>query len=69
MLLDRPGCLAGRGQIALVQFLGLAVYTVHRHRGRLEVVGQDDLTRWQRRLPGLQCLLLRGRGGGSPAFI
>ena len=63
VLFDARGCLAGRGEIALVQLLGLAVYPVHGRGGCLEVVGQDDRARWQRRLPGLQRLLLRGRGG------
>ena len=63
MLVDARGRLAGRGQVALVQLLGLAVYPAHRRGGRLEVVGQNDRTRRHRRLPGLQRLLLRGRGG------
>jgi hypothetical protein len=63
MLFDARGCLAGRGEVALVQLLGLGVYPVHGRGGCLQVVGQDGRTRRQRRLPGLQCLLVRGRGG------
>ena len=46
-----------------MQLLGLALYPAHARGGRLQLTGQNRRTRRQRRLPGLQRLLLRGRVG------
>ena len=63
VLVDARGCLAGRRQIALVQLLGLPLYAEHGRGRRLQVGGQHGRTWRQRRLLGLQRLLVRGRGG------
>ena len=60
---DVPGGLRGRGQVPLVQVLGLALDPGDGRGGRLQIHGEDGRAGRQRRLLGLQCLLLCARTG------